>query len=120
MKQNDTAPNVRAVLYSVTGDPAVASVVNLSGATVKFIMRTHGSTTAKVDTSASVVSASAGTVQYEWLAADTDTVGEYLGEFEVTDSGSDVTTYFDLRTAQEIADGLPPRPITISIIDDLG
>lgn len=119
IKQNDTSPNVRAAIKTVTGDPAVASAVNLTGATVKFIMRQHGSSTAKVDMAASLVVAADGTVQYEWLAADTDTVGEYLGEFEVTDTNSDVTTYWDLRSAADIGNDLPPEPLLIRIVGDL-
>jgi hypothetical protein len=119
IRQNDTLPAVRAELNTVTGDPAVATVVDLTAATVKFIMRQHGVSTATVDTAATVINASAGTVQYAWVAADTDTVGEYLCEFEVTDSGSDITTFWDLRTAQEIEDNLPPEPLIISIVDDL-
>lgn len=119
IKQNDTSPNVRAILYTVTGDPPVASVVNLTGATVKFIMRQSGSTAAKVDTAATVVDATAGTVQYTWIAADTDTAINYLGEFEVTDSSSAVVTYWDLRTVTEIGDNLRPEPLIISIVDDL-
>lgn len=119
VKQNDTTPNVRAVIYTVTGDPAVASVVNLTGATVKFIMRQSGVAAAKVDTTATVVVAADGTVQYEWVAADTDTAGDYLGEFEVTDSSGDVTTYWDLRRAADIGNNLPPEPLIIRIVEDL-
>jgi hypothetical protein len=119
IKQNDTSPNVRATLYTVTGDPAVASVVVLTGASVKFIMRQSGVAAAKVDTAATIVDATAGTVQHAWVAADTDTVGDYLGEFEVTDSSSNVITYWDLRTVAEIGDNLRPEPLVISIVDDL-
>ena len=119
MKTNDTTPNFRAVIYTVTGDPAVASVVNLTGATVKFIMRQSGVSTAKVDTAASVVVAADGTVQYEWVAADTDTAGDYLAEFEVTDSSADVTTYWDLRSAADIDNNLSPEPVIIRIVEDL-
>ncbi len=119
MKTNDTTPNIRAVLYTVTGDPPTASVVNLTGATVKFIMRQSGVTAAKVDTAATIVLATSGTVQYEWVVADTDTAGDYMGEFEVTDSGSDVTTYWDLRSAADIGNDLPPEPLIIRIVEDL-
>lgn len=61
--------------------------VNLTGCTVKFQMRAVGSTTLKVDTAATVVSAPAGTVQYDWAAADVNAVGYYVGWWHVTLSG---------------------------------
>lgn len=57
---------------------------DLTGSSVKFKMRLESSDTLKVNTAATVVSAAAGTVQYDWLAADVDTVGEYVGWWEVT------------------------------------
>lgn len=57
---------------------------DLSGSTVKFKMRAVGSATLKVNAAATVVSAAAGTVRYDWASADTDTAGDYLGWWEVT------------------------------------
>jgi len=58
--------------------------VNLTGCTVKFQMRLVGSNTLKVDTAATVVSAPAGTVQYDWAAADVNVSGYYVGWWHVT------------------------------------
>lgn len=88
IKQNDTLPALVAYLYNPDG-----SVVDLTGATVKFIMRLTSGGAAKVDTAATVVTATSGYVKYSWVAADTDTVGEYEGEFEVTFSGGAIQTY---------------------------
>lgn len=58
---------------------------DLTGSTVKFKMRAVGSATLKVDTAAVVVTPdTAGTVRYDWAAADVDTAGDYLGWWQVT------------------------------------
>lgn len=87
-KQNDTRPVVNATLLDAAGAP-----VSLTGATVKFIMRAVDASTTKVDSAATVVDSSAGRVRYTWVAADTDTVGEFEAEFEVTYSDGGVETF---------------------------
>jgi hypothetical protein len=88
IKQNDTSPALTGQLFNPDG-----SNPNLAGSTVKFIMRPAAGGSAKVDASATVVTASTGNVKYSWIAADTDTVGSFEGEFEVTFSGGAVQTY---------------------------
>jgi len=88
IKQNDTSPNLRAILKD--GDEVA---INLTDATINFHMRTVGGETAVVDASASIVSAENGIVQYIWDAADTATVGSYQAEFEVTFAGGAVETF---------------------------
>lgn len=88
IKQNDTSPSLRSFLRDGDGDP-----IDLTGATVKFLMRPIGGTTLKINDSAVIVTALSGLVQYEWEVGDTDTVGSYQAEFEVTYTGGDVETF---------------------------
>ena len=88
IKQNDTVPSLRAALKNGSGD-----AVDLTGATCQFHMRPIGSTTITVDASAQIVTEATGIVQYNWIAADTDTVGSYQAEFEVTYSDGTIETF---------------------------
>jgi len=89
VKQNDTSPSIRATLKD--GDN---NAIDLTDADVRFHMRTIGGTTAKTDAAASIVSpATNGVVQYDWTLSDTDTVGTYQAEFEVTYSGGAIETF---------------------------
>jgi hypothetical protein len=108
------------ILNDATDDPVQASPVDLSGATIKFIMRDTSGTVVVEATLAGteLVDLPNGSIRYEWVAADTDTVGDFYVEIEVTDSDSFITTYWDLRTAQEVADDEPPVPFIITIVDD--
>lgn len=88
VKQNDTSPAMLATLQDADG-----VAVSLVGATVRFHMRKLGGTQTKVDAAATVVNALAGTVRYSWIAADTNTVGSYQAEFEVTYADASVETF---------------------------
>lgn len=50
----------------------------------------------KVSAAAVVEDAAAGQVRYDWVAGDTDTFGEYLGEWEVTRADGSIETYPNL------------------------
>lgn len=103
IKQNDTGPSIRAALKNVDG-----VAVSLAGATVRFHMRKLGSATAKVSAAATIISATDGTVEYDWIAADTNTVGTYQAEFQVTYSDLSVetfpnATYLKVKVIDDIA-----------------
>jgi hypothetical protein len=102
LKQNDTVPSLRAELQNGSG-----AAVDLVNATVRFHMRAVGSATATVDADASVIGASTGIVQYDWLAEDTVTIGSYQAEFEVTYPDGTIETFPN--------DGY----IRVKIIDDI-
>lgn len=88
IKQNDTLPAISAQLVDADG-----TVPDITGATVKFIMRLTSGGAAKVDASATIVTAATANVKYGWIGADTDTVGDYEGEFEVTLATGGIQTY---------------------------
>lgn len=102
LKQNDTSPAIRAQLADQNDVP-----INITGATVKFLMRL-GTASPKVNASATIIDAVSGIVRYDWQAADTDTNGNFSGEFEVTFSGGSVETfpndgYFSIVITDDIA-----------------
>lgn len=88
IKQNDTVPSLRAALKNGSGD-----AVDITGATCQFHMRTLGQTTVTVDASAQIIDEETGIVQYNWVADDTDTIGSYQAEFEVTYPDGTIETF---------------------------
>lgn len=79
IKQGDTAPVVEGTVYQRDG----VTVQDLTGATVTFSMSKNGAVKIN-NVTASVANPPAGLVQYSWGANDTDTPGDYDGEFKVT------------------------------------
>ncbi len=84
-KQGDLLPEVTVTLSDGSGP------FDLTGCTVKFIMRQIGAAVPKIDAAASILSATTGRVRYTPSGTDTDTVGDYEAEFEVTKSGKKIT-----------------------------
>jgi hypothetical protein len=78
MKRGDLAPSVSAVLYSS------GAVVDLTGSTVKLIMKNRSTGVEKVNAACVIVTPAAGAVRYDWTGTDTDTAGTYDVEFQVT------------------------------------
>jgi len=87
IKQGDTGPDIEATLSNADG------AENLSGASVKCIIRPTSGGAAIVDAAASIVEAASGTVKYVLQEGDTDDAGDYLVEWEVTFSGGTIQTY---------------------------
>lgn len=102
VKRNDLQPIVTGTLTDSTG-----AVPNLTGASVKFVMRDQTATTAKVNHAATITNVSTGAVSYSWLAGDTDTAGYYVAEW--------VVTFSDGSSATFPTDGF----ITVQIAEDL-
>lgn len=88
IKKNDTSPSLLATLQDGNG-----AAIDLTGASVRFLMRQIGSSAVKVDAAMTVTDASAGSVRYDWQAGDTDTSGSYQVEFEVTYAGGGIETF---------------------------
>jgi hypothetical protein len=91
IKQNDTWPPLQATLQQAID--GVTSPIDLTGATVKFMMRPVAGGAATVNAAATIVgSAANGVVQYQWLATDTATVGDYVYEWQITFGDGKVAT----------------------------
>ena len=85
IKVGDLAPDLL-----ITVKDAAGAVVNLTSATIVFSMFHKRTSAAKVVAqAATIVVAANGTVKYEWALGDTDTDGEYAGEFDVTPASGD-------------------------------
>jgi len=87
IKQNDTSPSLSAILK----DSSLVAV-DLTGATVKLHMKSIDGIL-KINSAMTITSAIGGTVQYDWQTGDTDTVGTYLVEFQVTYSDGAIETF---------------------------
>lgn len=95
--QNDREPNLRVTCLDEVGE-----IVPLTGVTtVVFSMINPGLGTPKISNSpATVIDAPNGIVEYAWGATDTDTPGDYDGEFEVSWPGGEKTTFPNHKVIQ--------------------
>jgi len=89
IKQNDTRPELDIFLR----DDKDRSI-NITGATVKFSMRNASTNVVKISLAAvTTVSSTAGRVKYSFTASDTDTAGNFDGEFQVTFIAGQIETF---------------------------
>lgn len=77
IKQRDNLPIITAQFVDASGAP-----INLTGASVKFIM-TDKRGTVLVNELCDIVDALAGKVEYRWREGDTSVPGLYWAEFEI-------------------------------------
>ena len=78
--RKDTSPSIQATLKDGAG-----TVVDLTSATVKFLMATKAASAYKVNANATIVGAATnGVVKYSFSATDTDTAGTFDASFRVT------------------------------------
>jgi len=104
IKRDDRLPVLAFQLTYSSGDP-----IDISGATLKVLMRQVGETTNKIDTASNITITDGllGKGEYAWAAGDTDTAGQYRLEVEATISGKKLTS--------------PNRNyLTVAITEDLG
>lgn len=103
IKRNDTSPAIERTLQDSAG-----TAINLTGATVRFHMSDNAGVV-KVDAAATITGdPTLGVVQYDWLAADTDTAAVYSAEFEVTYADSSIESfpnndYITVRVTEDLA-----------------
>ena len=91
-KQHDTAPAIQFAFTDLNGNVPPGS---LTGATVKFFMKAAGSGTLKINGTATIVNSASWLFGYQPVVGDTDTAGDYEGEFQVTYSDGTKQTFPD-------------------------
>jgi len=93
--KTDTLPDLE---FTIKQD---GSAVDLTGATVKFYMKNRDTGNVKINgVACTLVVAASGTCKYVWQSGDTDTVGTFVAEVEVTFSGGTVQTGYENLTIE--------------------
>ena len=89
LKRNDTSPSIIIDLKKPDG-----TAQSITGATSTRFHMMDATGVVKVDDDVTtVLDAANGQVQYDWVAADTDTAGEFRVEIEVTFSDGTIETF---------------------------
>jgi hypothetical protein len=88
IRQGDTTPAFTQTITDQNGN-----AVNLTSATVTFVMRQLSSSTPTVNAAMVITDATAGQVQYNWSTVDTATPGVYMAEIHCVLSGGGSYTY---------------------------
>ena len=118
VKQGDTANTLNAALTYNDG-----TAVNLTGATVKFVMRAYTAANPAINAAATIVTPAAGTVSYTFTAADTATAGTYEAVFQVTFSGGTTQTFptdgtLEIWVEENAATSTTPRLVGLAEVKD--
>lgn len=107
IKRNDTFPSL-SINIKTRGEFNQIIPYNLSAVTAcTFSMSDSSGRLIVSSASATILVASAGTIQYTWTTDDTDTSGKFNGEFELLFSGGNIMSIPNLGY------------INIEIIDDI-
>lgn len=86
IKQGNTSPAFKLALTPTT--------VDVTGATLRFRMRrAAGDFATTIEAAAAAVTAEPPVVEYQWQAGDTDEVGSFEAEVEVTYPSGRVETF---------------------------
>lgn len=107
IKRNDTLPTL-TVNVKTRGEFNQVLPFNLSAVTSCTFSMADDSGGLKVSSmSGTVISASAGTIQYVWNVDDTNTSGKYRGEFELIFAGGNKMSipnlgYIDIEILDDI------------------
>lgn len=110
IKQGDRRPYLEVQLVRLDESGEVEGPQDLTGATdIVFTMRNKSTGITKIDrgTDVTTLDAVEGQVRYEWQDGDTDTIGNFLGEFEVSYSGEAETfpngkLGFDIKVTEQL------------------
>jgi len=93
--QNDTKPILRFTCRE-NGCGETGDVINLTSCSVKFIFRkAFGSDTYKFKRLCDITDAINGICEYSWEATDLDTIGNFLGEIEITFSDGKIQSNYN-------------------------
>lgn len=88
VKQNDRAPEVAIQVTDGAGNP-----VDVTTATaIRFHMKNRWTGVVKVNAEAGIVNGLTGDIKYVWAAADLNTPGYYVAEFQITFPGGQTLT----------------------------
>ena len=87
--QGDTSPDITAIIHE---EDDATSVIDLTGASVKFQMRKADDRRYRVNSAATVTDAENGAVSYSWSANDLAQHGTFIAQWEVTYPGGRTQT----------------------------
>ena len=88
IKAGDTLPRMPSTLTGITGAPVPLDTAD----SITFSMAIDGGT--PITPTVNILDGAAGQVELAWASGDTDTVGEYEGEYTIT-FGADTMTVPD-------------------------
>lgn len=117
-KQGDVLPLLTDTLTYSDG-----TAVNLSGASVQFVMRAPTAASVTTQAAATITNAGAGGVSYTFTATDTATAGAYLGNWAVTFATGQLMTfptvgYLDIVIEENLTTVGGARVVSLAEIKD--